>query len=105
MNSAIPSSFSRQAWERNAPAYQALRTLPFTRQSAAAGPHRAVRHNKKQMATVSNDRTGALPLRSHPQVIATADATMVAKTLDLHPTRAMVFVVSTTTFVPVEVLA
>jgi hypothetical protein len=38
--------------------------------------------NKKQMATVSNDRTGALhSLRSHPQVIATADATMGARGL------------------------
>jgi hypothetical protein len=38
--------------------------------------------NKKQMATVSNDRTGALhSLRSHLQVIATADATMAAKAL------------------------
>src|ERR687898_521465 len=35
MNSTIASSFSRQAWERNAPAYEAIRSMPFNTELAA----------------------------------------------------------------------
>ena len=46
--------------------------------------------NKKQMATVSNDRTGALhSLRSHPQVIATADAKTLAGSLGGHSNQVL----------------
>ena len=46
--------------------------------------------NKKQMATVSNDRTGVLhSLRSHPQVIATADAKALAGSLSGHSNQVL----------------
>ena len=42
------------------------------------------------MATVSNDRTGALhSLRSHPQVIATADAKALAGSLGGHSNQVL----------------
>src|SRR4051794_41078702 len=41
MNSTIASSFSRQAWERNAPAYEAIRTMPFNTELAAGVLDRA----------------------------------------------------------------
>src|SRR3954471_8110434 len=41
MNSTIASSFSRQAWERNARAYEAIRTMPFNSELAAGVLDRA----------------------------------------------------------------
>src|SRR5215204_5580289 len=41
MNSTMASSFSRQAWERNAPAYEAIRTMPFNTELAAGVLDRA----------------------------------------------------------------
>jgi hypothetical protein len=35
MNSTMASSFSRQAWERNASAYEAIRSMPFNTELAA----------------------------------------------------------------------
>jgi len=35
MNATMASSFSRQAWERNALAYEAIRTMPFNTELAA----------------------------------------------------------------------
>ena len=43
MRTINPSSFSTQAWERNAPAYEAIRTMPFnTELAAGVGSLRAV---------------------------------------------------------------
>ena len=41
MNATMASSFSRQAWERNAPAYEAIRTMPFNTELAAGVLDRA----------------------------------------------------------------
>src|SRR5918994_3708293 len=41
MNPATASSFSRQAWERNAPAYEAIRAMPFNTELAAGVLDRA----------------------------------------------------------------
>jgi hypothetical protein len=41
MNSTIASSFSRQAWDRNAPVYEAIRALPFNTELAAGVLDRA----------------------------------------------------------------
>src|SRR5215204_1221163 len=41
MNSTIASSFSRQAWERNAPVYEAIRSMPFNTELAGGVLDRA----------------------------------------------------------------
>ena len=41
MSPMNPSSFSRQAWERNASAYEAIRTMPFNTELAAGVLDRA----------------------------------------------------------------
>ena len=41
MRTINPSSFSTQAWERNAPAYEAIRTMPFNTELAAGVLDRA----------------------------------------------------------------
>ena len=41
MNSTIASSFSRQAWDRNAPSYETIRTMPFNAELAAGVLDRA----------------------------------------------------------------
>ena len=41
MNATMASSFSRQAWERNAPAYEAIRTMAFNSELAAGVLDRA----------------------------------------------------------------
>jgi thiaminase (transcriptional activator TenA) len=41
MNPTLASSFSNQAWERNAPVYEAIRTMPFNTELAAGVLDRA----------------------------------------------------------------